>query len=83
MRQSRQEQVLRTVITLASITCDRCAKETLDLKQNNFAGGRVEARGFGYGSRHDLEVWEWDICDDCTEELVAWFSFADLEPEAV
>lgn len=36
---------------------------------------------FGYGSRHDLEKWEFDLCDSCCEQLKALFQLPAELPD--
>jgi hypothetical protein len=30
---------------------------------------------FGYGSRYDMESWQFDLCEDCLTELIKTFKF--------
>ena len=35
---------------------------------------------FGYGSKHDLDGWTFDLCEDCIEEIVTTFK---IKPESI
>ena len=50
-----------------SITCDMCGAELL--KGDFCRQGAFFKTDFGYGSRHDLERWEFDLCDSCCDWL--------------
>lgn len=52
---------------VTAITCDHCGK---DLARDNgsylqLSEGASFYIGFGFGSRHDLAQWDFDVCDDC------------------
>lgn len=57
------------------ITCNKCGKsyiltgdEFKDLVHiNQFHSFNL---GFGYGSNHDTEAWEWHLCEDCLDKEV-------------
>ena len=53
--------------TLVSVSCDRCGRKATD---------EIDAQAiepikimWGYGSKFDLECWEFDLCDTCLEEI--------------
>lgn len=57
---------------LVSITCDKCGlKSKTDLTlpvgiDPYFDTIKVH---WGYGSKHDLETWEYDLCEKCLEDM--------------
>ena len=72
-------RILKTVLVekveATSIVCNRCGM-SFDCDED-FANNLIHDFDiqFGYGSRHDLEEWNFDLCEKCVEELVAFFKF--------
>lgn len=64
-----------------AIKCDRCGK---DLMENHYGDqeGTSFTLDFGYGSRFDLDRWEFDICDDCAGWLREQFKTAEVEHDS-
>lgn len=79
-----QEENMRNIINRTetvkvsiceSITCNCCGKE-FQAKDNNPCWANTIHSfniSFGYGSRHDMDIWTWDLCEDCIEEIVSKF----------
>jgi hypothetical protein len=61
-----------------SVTCNKCGKEKIlsgekfqrEVQANKFQSFDCS---FGYGSHYDMENWEFDLCEDCLEEIVKTF----------
>ena len=45
--------------------CDMCGKSCM--KGHEYVSMELSAY-WGYASRHDLEIWSADICEDCVEQ---------------
>lgn len=67
-----------------SVTCDRCGVElwrpylTSKTSSTWWEGGGEKEGGevrmtAGYGSTHDMDCHEFDVCDDCWPMLLRWF----------
>ena len=70
-------RILKTVLVekveATSIVCNRCGMsfDCDDYFENNLIHNfNIE---FGYGSKHDLEGWNFDLCEACIEELTESF----------
>ncbi|WP_227939998.1 hypothetical protein [Alkalihalobacillus deserti] len=61
-----------------SITCNKCGK-TKQLEGEDYEREwqsnvfQSFTTHFGYGTRHDTEKWNFDLCEDCLTELVRSF----------
>jgi len=70
-------RILKTVLVekveATSIVCNRCGM-SFDCDED-FANNLIHDFDiqFGYGSRHDLEEWNFDLCEACIEEIVESF----------
>lgn len=54
-------------IRTADITCNMCgAKIDVNACNSTFCSS------FGFESRHDLETWEADFCEDCADKIRAF-----------
>jgi hypothetical protein len=61
-----------------SVICNKCGKEEVlsgekfqrEVQSNKFQSFDCS---FGYGSNYDMENWEFDLCEDCLEEIVKSF----------
>jgi hypothetical protein len=87
MRKAEDRERTYTHKQVVSITCDRCGNEMLDPKGATtfnpgwIRGGTVHVSGFGYGSKHDLSMWDLDVCDACVPGLLAWFKRRERDGE--
>ena len=56
-----------------SIVCNRCGMSFN--REDDFATNLIHEFNikFGYGSKHDLEEWDFDLCEVCIEELTDSF----------
>ena len=63
------------------IICNRCKTQMLpsndhDHYSQNF--NHSMRANFGYGSKHDMDDWKWDVCENC---LLEWAATFEIEPE--
>jgi hypothetical protein len=61
--------------------CNRCSKQVVPHNQNDYWSANMIHNfsvGFGYGSRHDMDYWEFDLCEDC---LLTFISSFELAPD--
>lgn len=67
---SKEKSVPLIEKKLIKVTCNRCKKETnIEYSLLAWAGARFKGT-FGFGSiRHDMETWEFDLCEDCADWL--------------
>ena len=66
-------QITKTV----ELICNKCGKTVkLDKdawqKQESIQHFEIH---FGFGSRFDMERWEFDLCEDCIEKIVKPFKY--------
>ena len=61
----KMKSVERKVQELEDILCDLCGKSCM--KGHEYVSMELSAY-WGYASRHDLEIWSADICEDCVEQ---------------
>jgi hypothetical protein len=55
------------------ITCNKCGKK-INLSEAGYEYNIYPFRvSFGYGSKHDLEHWYFDLCEDCIDKMVSEF----------
>ncbi len=70
---AKQKIIIETATT--AVTCNCCGHKISgnDLSYNNtITPLRID---FGYGSKHDTDVWDMDICDSCLENWVGTFKY--------
>ena len=61
-----------------SITCNKCGHtDWIDDNGGNYYFQRLNC-DFGYGSKFDMEGWEFHLCEECLIELVKKFKHAPL-----
>ncbi|WP_251552389.1 hypothetical protein [Neobacillus muris] len=68
---------------LKSVTCNKCGKTkkiTSEDYQKEWEAAEFQSFScsFGYGSKFDMEEWNFDLCEDCLEEIVNSFK---IKPE--
>ncbi|WP_413986405.1 hypothetical protein [Paenibacillus polymyxa] len=74
----------KVVVIDEIIICNKCGKKyrklTEDGKENYFWNHLIHKFniGFGYGSKYDMEHWEYDMCEDCVEELIKSFMYVPM-----
>jgi hypothetical protein len=76
----REHKIINAPKVIESkVVCNKCGLEYDDEKSEHgyeewqwdtIHAFKVE---FGYGSKHDLEKWNFDLCENCIEELVSTF----------
>lgn len=80
---THMKEVTESITKHESITCNKCGKERV----RDFNSGRFEDQddelwrndyqsfgcSFGYGSRHDMERWSFDLCEECLVEIIKDF----------
>lgn len=45
--------------------CNKCGKENLHTEEIHIS--------FNYPSKHDMEAWMFNLCDDCLDEFISTF----------
>jgi hypothetical protein len=79
MKEYKEIKVEETKFIPESITCNKCGKsEKLtgdEWQSNTFHSINLH---FGYGSKFDMDIWKFDVCEDCLVEFVKSFKH---EPE--
>ena len=70
-------RILKTILVerveATAIVCNRCGMSFdcgEEFENNLIHNFNI---GFGYGSKHDLERWSFDLCETCIEKLVKTF----------
>jgi len=62
---------------IKSVVCNRCGKEfNLDDDDGSSFNGNLVHEfkiQFHYGSKHDMEKWSFDLCDNCIFDFVNTF----------
>lgn len=77
MRRYREE----TGAELTQLVCNKCGKE-LKIENGILKEGVFSVKAeFGYFSRKDGRVHEFDLCEDCYDEMVAQFAVPVEETE--
>ena len=76
MIKSELKMVERNIVT--STVCNKCGKEFSN--EDGYANGQIEPFKveFGWGSFIDMNVFMFDLCDNCFYEFVKTFK---IEPE--
>ena len=78
MRTYSNKQI--TIRDLSLVSCDIC-KEA-DAPNKIFVDNMLSLEyTFGYGSRHDGETWELDLCQNCVEQYLLKFMKKKIEGE--
>ncbi len=76
------QEVVREIIVSEIIQCNKCGREFVNplakgsameqfMWDANVHGFKVM---FSYGSKFDMQEWEFHLCDDCLEEIAKGFS---------
>lgn len=76
MKTYDSKEVTVTEETVLEIRCNKCGKI---IDQNNYAElNKIHTimLSFGYGSEHDMETWDFDVCEDCILEYIKGFKIA-------
>jgi hypothetical protein len=77
----------KDVVVSRTVCCNKCGESYVqktqyanDYDPNDYTNEHFwEAEihefnvGFGYGSKYDMESWQFDLCDDCLTDLVKSF----------
>lgn len=60
---------------LTKAVCNRCGKEVTNKKESPWEVNEIHniTIDFGYGSKFDLQTWNFDLCDECLEGFVKTF----------
>lgn len=71
----KKKETTQVVYEDQAIICNKCGKEVdlekaNDFEENLFHSFKVS---FGYGSKYDLELWSFDLCEDCLLEFIDTF----------
>ena len=77
MKNYKPKKITKTEEVLVSVNCDRCQKKlVIDVlgKWSCLMGGGEMIFNMGYGSKFDdVNCLEFDICDDCAEDILKGF----------
>jgi hypothetical protein len=71
MKKYRDQEVIKTL--LEAVVCNGCGKSIQhdDIREMNKMNGFTAT--FGYDSKHDWEVWRFDLCEECLEKIIDQF----------
>jgi hypothetical protein len=82
--EEKEVKKVEKVITSKIVTCNKCG-ESRELKENGnwydsdedlFANDIHNfSLGFGYGSRFDMDHWDFDLCDNCLDSIIKTFKY--------
>lgn len=73
MRETKEITETVTKTETSVVVCNRCGKK-VEGEDAQYSSDITDVRvEFGYGSKFDTDVWEFDICDDCIEEITKSF----------
>ena len=78
MTRKYQNKIVSEKYTLSEIICNRCGrieKTATDENSNMYMLNHFEklSINFGYDTSHDMETWNFDLCENCIEEIVKEF----------
>lgn len=71
MKKTKTRQTEETFVD--SIICNKCGKEYRDDEPFDWDKIFEFKIVFGYGSKRDGSIWEYDICEDCLCDFVKTF----------
>jgi hypothetical protein len=86
-RETYEEKEVKQIEKVAvskSVTCNKCGTvrelknegNWYETDEDMFASDvHNVSLGFGYGSKFDMESWNFDLCDDCLESVVRSFKY--------
>lgn len=57
---------------LESVTCNMCSK-TVEGDMCDMSDITNIQISFGFGSKYDSDEWDFDLCDNCIEDIVSKF----------
>ena len=66
------QKVTKTTDEVKEITCDRCGKRSVKNIVPVGMDPYIDTISvyWGYGSKYDGELWEFDLCEKCIEETL-------------
>jgi hypothetical protein len=70
--------MVEEVIIEESICCNKCGKEYKKSHEEQYcwdAKMQSFSASFGYGSKYDMEHWQFDLCEDCLVEIIKSFKY--------
>ena len=78
MREYKKVNTKKLVVS--KLVCNRCGLE-YNTEERDFEEWQWKTIfpfkvHFGYSTKHDLENWEFDLCEKCIEEIVSAFKVA-------
>lgn len=73
MKKHHNEEHIAITEILDCVICNCCGKQIETPMGYNDTEITDIKLSFGYGSRHDLEMWSFEVCDDCLEKWVSSF----------
>mgnify|MGYP007112386548 CR=1 FL=1 len=76
MKKYIEKEIIETKKVATHVTCNKCG-HTSEIDVNRFELNKFQEVdfSFGYGSKYDMEDWEFHLCEDCVEELVKSFKY--------
>ncbi|RYI30559.1 hypothetical protein EVU96_09085 [Bacillus infantis] len=83
MRTKKLTTIEKTILLPESITCNKCGKKAeisgdeydREFQSNVFQSIKLQ---FAYGSKYDMDVWEFDLCEECVTDYVSSFKYKPL-----
>ena len=72
MRTYKEEKT--KILILDKITCNKCGKEALAKDYESASLFHDIEIEFGYPSSRDGDIWNFDLCESCLEEIIKDFA---------
>lgn len=72
----KYKSVERPQLEVEDVTCDVCGKSCFN--GTNFEFVKL-SNSWGYGSSHDMETWEAQICEHCVDTKLNFINFGKYE----
>jgi len=70
MRRSKTITKTEEVKVIEEIVCNACGKQAKHIDCTDIQPYQFD---FGFGSMHDGENWDFDLCDTCVEKIIGNF----------
>ena len=74
MKKYIEKEIIETKKVATHVTCNKCG-HTSEIDVNRFELNKFQEVdfSFGYGSKYDMEDWEFHLCEDCYDKLIKQF----------
>ena len=79
MRTYKEEKT--KILIWDKITCNKCGKEALAKDYESASLFHDIEIEFGYPSSRDGDIWNFDLCESCLEEIIKDFAIAPFLEE--